>query len=689
VVSPAPSRAELALAELRLRLAPLARAVAVEVDRWAEVRAHLSAGRPSGRPPSEQHARTLAARATAFTSGPRHYGPGTERSDGERDEMDRLVRHAAEAGVRLPGQVLTEGGLDPADLDVLLLAAAPAIEPAFGATYAYLQDSYEAIAPGPGLAVRLLATSAETERRIAEAAGPLGRLRSTGLVEASAYDRLTGPLLRPAPGLLELLRGSTVDLGLLGLVPHGGDPAPWPAGVDPDEVADIADALAVGDVDLVGVWGAGRASGEVLVDALCGAAPVIPVGPEDAQSGLHRAGLEGGVCAVAVGATESLHEDLVEVLARSTTRVVLLADQPLRRSRLWAARKVAELDVAAPGRSEARRLWAETFPALADDAVEDLARRFALNADDVVAVSALDSAARSWARNGNRPALDELAARVARPQSGRFADIRTPRRGRDLLVLPAAEEQRVLAVADDFRVWPCVAEVWRLDRFGSAGITALFAGPPGTGKTLAAEVIAGEIGLDLMVADLSLLVSKWVGETEKNLDAVFTEAGRSHCVLFFDEADTLFGRRGEVSRGADRYANLEVGYLLQRLDRYDGLVVLATNLRDQVDEAFTRRFHHLVHFPRPGPAERRRLWELVLGPPVVLEDAVDIEVLAELDLTGAGISSVVRTAALLAHHEGRSALRMSDLVVAVSRQFQREARLVPLDLLGEHAEVLR
>jgi hypothetical protein len=689
VVSPAPSRAELALAELRLRLAPLARAVAVEVDRWAEVRAHLSAGRPSGRPPSEQHARTLAARATAFTSGPRHYGPGTERSDGERDEMDRLVRHAAEAGVRLPGQVLTEGGLDPADLDVLLLAAAPAIEPAFGATYAYLQDSYEAIAPGPGLAVRLLATSAETERRIAEAAGPLGRLRSTGLVEASAYDRLTGPLLRPAPGLLELLRGSTVDLGLLGLVPHGGDPAPWPAGVDPDEVADIADALAVGDVDLVGVWGAGRASGEVLVDALCGAAPVIPVGPEDAQSGLHRAGLEGGVCAVAVGATESLHEDLVEVLARSTTRVVLLADQPLRRSRLWAARKVAELDVAAPGRSEARRLWAETFPALADDAVEDLARRFALNADDVVAVSALDSAARSWARNGNRPALDELAARVARPQSGRFADIRTPRRGRDLLVLPAAEEQRVLAVADDFRVWPCVAEAWRLDRFGSAGITALFAGPPGTGKTLAAEVIAGEIGLDLMVADLSLLVSKWVGETEKNLDAVFTEAGRSHCVLFFDEADTLFGRRGEVSRGADRYANLEVGYLLQRLDRYDGLVVLATNLRDQVDEAFTRRFHHLVHFPRPGPAERRRLWELVLGPPVVLEDAVDIEVLAELDLTGAGISSVVRTAALLAHHEGRSALRMSDLVVAVSRQFQREARLVPLDLLGEHAEVLR
>jgi SpoVK/Ycf46/Vps4 family AAA+-type ATPase len=246
----------------------------------------------------------------------------------------------------------------------------------------------------------------------------------------------------------------------------------------------------------------------------------------------------------------------------------------------------------------------------------------------------------------------------------------------------------VLQVAEDFRAWPHVAEAWRLDRFGSAGITALFAGPPGTGKTLAAEVIAGEIGLDLMVVDLSLLVSKWVGETEKNLDAVFTEAGASHCVLFFDEADTLFGRRGEVSRGADRYANLEVGYLLQRLDRYDGLVVLATNLRDQLDEAFTRRFQHLVHFPRPGPVERRRLWELVLGEPVVLDGPVDLDVLTELDLTGAGIAAVVRSAALAAHHDSRPALRMADLVRAVSRQFQREARLVPRDLLAAYAELL-
>ena len=325
LVTLAPTRAELALAELRLRLAPLARALAVEVDRSAEIRARISADRPTGRPSLEQHARMQVARATAFTSGPRQYGAGIGLSEVERDLVDRLAEQAAHAGVRLPGQVLTDGGIGPTDLAVLLLAAAPALEPAFGAAYAYLQDSYEATAPGPALAVRLLATSAETERCVAEAAGPLGRLRSTGLVEASMSDRLAGPLLRPAAGLVELLRGSTVDLGLLGLLPAPDEAGPWPAGVDADEVADVAEALAIGEVDLVGVWGRGarrrRCAGRCPVR---NAAPVVRVGPEEAESGLHRAGLVGGVCVVVVpeGATEIAQDDLVDVLTRSTTRVV-------------------------------------------------------------------------------------------------------------------------------------------------------------------------------------------------------------------------------------------------------------------------------------------------------------------------------------------------------------------------------
>jgi SpoVK/Ycf46/Vps4 family AAA+-type ATPase len=222
-------------------------------------------------------------------------------------------------------------------------------------------------------------------------------------------------------------------------------------------------------------------------------------------------------------------------------------------------------------------------------------------------------------------------------------------------------------------------------------VTALFAGEPGTGKTLAAEVIADEIGLDLMEVDLSRLVSKWLGETEKHLDAVFTEAESSNCVLFFDEADSVFGQRGEVSRGTDRYANLEVGYLLQRLERFDGVVVLASNLRANLDPAFTRRFHHVVHFPKPGPAERRRLWELALGPPVLLAEPVDLDLLAGLELTGAGIASIVRGVSLAtqsADADRPTPLSAADIVAAVARQYQREARLLPRDHLGAYAGYL-
>ena len=680
---------DVALCDLRFRLAPLARALTVEVERWATQTDRLTEPRSSPMAITERHARLLLDRATAFTAAPDEYGPGLSPTPEERELLDRLHEHARRSGVAVPCAELIDRGLREMDLSLLLMVAAPAFDASFGGLYAYLQDSFEATAPGPRLAVRLLATSSETERLATEAAGPFGLLRSTGLIEVTAPDRLVGPMLRPAPLVVEMLHGSTVDLSLLDLrIPR--PPGPLPIGVSARDVDDLAAALSSGEVDVVGVWAAGRTGGEAIAAALCGDRLPIRVDAASAERGLQRAQLSRSICVVEVAhdTTDEQADTLVGMLSRATTPTVIVATRALRLARLWAGRRVAELHVSEPRRADLRQVWADAFPGLSETEVDDLARRFTLAPDDVDAVAAMDRTARSWSSNGSRPALDELAARVSRPRSTRLAAIRTPRRGRDLLVLPDVERRRVLEVADDFRAWPGVAEAWRLDRFGNAGITALFAGPPGTGKTLAAEVIAGEIGLDLMVVDLSLLVSKWIGETEKNLDAVFTEAGASNCVLFFDEADTLFGRRGEVTRGADRYANLEVGYLLQRLDRYEGLVVLATNLRDQLDDAFTRRFHHLVHFPKPGPCERRRLWELMLSPPVVLDEFVDLDVLTELDLTGAGIAAVVRSAALAAHHDDRSALRMTDLVRAVSRQFQREARLVPRELLGAYVDVL-
>jgi hypothetical protein len=468
--------------------------------------------------------------------------------------------------------------------------------------------------------------------------------------------------------------------------------AALPPGISHADLEALADAVAEGVVQVVGIWGASPSGADAVCAALCGGLPRVRIPVADAAIGLQRAAIAKTICVIDVDSHDLDGHDvdghdhrerhLEALLAKSRTPTVLIGRESLRLPAVWAARPMAELHAGEPSRADLRQAWAEAFPRLPTAEVGDLAARFTLAPDDVTAVASLDRTASSWAFNGSRPTVDQLAARVSRHRSMRLASVLTPRRGRELLVLPEAEERRVFQVAEDFRVWPQVAERWRLDRFGHAGITALFAGDPGTGKTLAAEVIAAEVGLDLMVVDLSLLVSKWIGETEKNLDAVFTEAGRSHCVLFFDEADTLFGRRGEISRGADRYANLEVGYLLQRLDRYEGLVVLATNLRDHLDEAFTRRFQHLVHFPNPGPVERRRMWELVLGPPVTLDEPVDLDALTALELTGAAIAAIVRSAALAVHHAGRTSLRMADLREAAARQYQREARLVPRDLLG-------
>jgi SpoVK/Ycf46/Vps4 family AAA+-type ATPase len=218
---------------------------------------------------------------------------------------------------------------------------------------------------------------------------------------------------------------------------------------------------------------------------------------------------------------------------------------------------------------------------------------------------------------------------------------------------------------------------------------ALFTGDPGTGKTLAAEVIAATLGASLLRVELSRVVSKWVGETEKNLDAAFAEAEDSQAVLLFDEADALFGKRGNVETGVDRYANLEVSHLLQRLEAFAGLVILASNLRDNIDPAFTRRFHAILHFPRPQLDERRRLWQLAFPAEAPVDTSIDFEALATLDLTGAGVMGAARAAALMAAQEGADEIGKPHVVRAIARQFRREARLLAPKDLGPYANLLQ
>jgi SpoVK/Ycf46/Vps4 family AAA+-type ATPase len=242
--------------------------------------------------------------------------------------------------------------------------------------------------------------------------------------------------------------------------------------------------------------------------------------------------------------------------------------------------------------------------------------------------------------------------------------------------VPADVLDQLHDVVTRIRTRDTVLGRWGLRRGASkgTGVTALFAGDSGTGKTLAAEVLAGALALDLYVIDLATVVDKYIGETEKNLERIFREADRVNGVLLFDEADAIFGKRSEVSDARDRYANVEVAYLLQRMERFDGTAILTTNLRSNIDEAFLRRLDALVDFPLPDDDHRRIIWERHLPPALPRADDVDLAFLSErFELSGGNIRNIALAAAFLGAERGRVA--MADLVRATAREYRKLGRL--------------
>jgi adenylate kinase family enzyme len=224
--------------------------------------------------------------------------------------------------------------------------------------------------------------------------------------------------------------------------------------------------------------------------------------------------------------------------------------------------------------------------------------------------------------------------------------------------------------------------------WNEGGITVLFAGPPGTGKTMAAEIMAQQLKLPMYRIDLSQVVNKYIGETEKNLKRIFDAAEISDMVLFFDEADALFGKRTDVSDSRDRYANLEVSYLLERMERFKGLAILATNRKRDLDEAFMRRIRYVIDFPVPDETQRMQIWKQVIPRDVAANSKIDIALLArQFPLSGGHIRSIVFNACLQSAHgqNGKNELHMKDVLVAVKREYDKMDRSLSLDQLGPYA----
>ncbi len=250
----------------------------------------------------------------------------------------------------------------------------------------------------------------------------------------------------------------------------------------------------------------------------------------------------------------------------------------------------------------------------------------------------------------------------------------TPLDWSDLVLQPA-----VRAEVDELRAWiehrSTLLDTWQLSRHIKRGYRSLFYGPPGTGKTLTATLLGKSTGLDVYRIDLSLVVSKYIGETEKNLAHVFDEGERRDWILFFDEADALFGKRTATTSANDRYANQEVAYLLQRVEDFPGIVILASNLKGNIDEAFARRFQSMIYFPAPGPAERAALWRNAFERGPRLAADVDFErIAAEYEVTGGAITNVLRHAALATARRGDDAIRQADIVEGVRREFRKDGK---------------
>jgi hypothetical protein len=282
---------------------------------------------------------------------------------------------------------------------------------------------------------------------------------------------------------------------------------------------------------------------------------------------------------------------------------------------------------------------------------------------------------------GGVPRLEHLH-RACRAQAGTPATSLArriePRHGWNDLILPALQREQLTALCSQARHGSIVYGSWAFDRKLSLGrgLNALFSGPPGTGKTMAAEVIAAELGVDILKIDLSQIASKYIGETEKNLRQLFDQAASTNAILFFDEADALLGKRSEVKDAHDRYANTQTAYLLQKMEEYAGITVLSTNLRQNMDEAFTRRMRFIVDFPFPEDEDRLRIWQTIWPREVPLAADVDLPALArQFRLTGGSIRNIALAAAFLAAEQGQP-VSMRHLMRATRRELQKMGRLV-------------
>ncbi len=602
----------------------------------------------------------------------------------DRNDLDTAAS-SREAPLDPPAaldQLCAAFGLSSFERDVLLLCAGVELDSGLAAFVASAQTPPRA-AVTFGFA---LATLAAPHWSALTPAGPLRRWR---LLDVGAGETLTGSPLRVDERVLHYLSGiSYLDERLSRTMERVQSTDELPEGqrLQSERIARACMECRASVSPVVHLYGVESESRRAVAAAICArlglglhamAAADVPTHSVELDSFIHLWQRDSVLCGSALliecedgGSGETASRAALDSLLQRIHGLVITSSSAPRRA---PRRSTLTFEVCKPTRSEQQVIWRRSLgPAAArlNGKLDALGAQFDLDAAGIrlVCEQALqeeDSApqleATLWesCRAQTRPKLDELAQRILTCATW------------DDLVLPEPQLRALHEIASHVRHRARVLGEWGFGEKSARGlgVSALFAGPSGTGKTMAAEVLAQELRLDLHRIDLSQVISKYIGETEKNLRQVFDSAERGCSILLFDEADALFGKRSEVKDSHDRYANVEVSYLLQRMEAYSGLAILTTNMQSALDPAFLRRLRFVVSFPFPGAAERAEIWRKAF-PRKTPTEALDFAQLARLQVAGGNIHNIAMHAAFLAS-DAEDRVRMAHLLEAARSEYRK------------------
>ena len=645
-----------------------------------------------------------------------------------RQQIDHRIATSAALPLSLPlvrlDNIFNLSGIEH---QVMVICLAPQLEHAYERIYAYIQNDLTRKLPSVDLALSLICNTVEERRQCLDyftPGAPLYNFNIIHLLPTEPATTLNASLLKLDYRMVSYILGHhTIDRQILSEISFQ-PPISWEQVVVGHGIRSALETLRQQEHHLTekqviyylhGPEGVGK---KTLIRAFCSEAGFAlatadlkrlladPEGFPEKISLILREGLLQP-CAICLEHCEALDEypqdrsriltDLLRKIRELGWITFLCSETPLPAELLDLPHLYA-LEISRPGNNEQTQLWELQLKEASLDphgiAVDQLVSRFDLTGKQIARAVRMTVNSHHLAGNGPPPieTRDFFASSRALSQPKLTALSRKihPQFTWDQLVLPEDPLHQLQELSAQVKFRNRVMKDWGFERKLSLGkgISALFSGPSGTGKTMSAEIIANDLGLDLYKIDLSAVVSKYIGETEKNLNRVFTEAEYSNAILFFDEAEALLGKRSEVKDAHDRYANIEIAYLLQKMEEYEGITILATNLRQNIDEAFTRRIRFIIEFPFPDARYRQGIWEGIWPEDIPLAPDIDLAYLArKFEVTGGNIRNIALTAAFYAA-EQQQPVTMMHLLQAARRELQKMGRLFDETDFGEHSHLL-